>query len=159
MRTNSRTISELFAHKGHIYVYCPDAALREAFARDLDAQGFTFGDGVRATERARDFGEIMAVSRDRTVCFCGYASHVRCGSLRDPVYVREDSSRGCTRVDYARFLRGERDYVIRGPHDVAIDEARRGIRDAFLTGQPLTAEQRSILREFLAGLSEEEAVK
>ncbi len=112
-----RRISDLFKHEGHIYVYCPSKPLKAMFIRDLDAQGFAFGDGVRVTERAQDFGDIMAVNRDYTICFCGYASHVRCGSLRNSVYVREDHSRNCTRVDYARFVSGEEEYVIKGPQD------------------------------------------
>lgn len=112
-----RPISELFRHKGaHIYVYCPSKALKAMFARDLEAQGFTFGDGVQVSKRAHDFDDIMAIHRDFTVCFCGYACHVQFGPVgKNLVYVKEDSSCNCTRVDYARFVSGEEEYVIRGP--------------------------------------------
>lgn len=108
-----RPISELFQHPGHIYVYCASEAVKAMFAHDLDEQGFAFGDGARTSQRQID--SLMAVCRDHTIAFCGYASHVRCGSLANPVYVTKDSSCNCTRVDYARFVSGADDYVIRGP--------------------------------------------
>ena len=118
-----RPISELFKHRGHIFVYCPSKALKAMFARDLDAQGFTFGDGVRVTEHAGNFGDIMAIHRDFTVGFCGFACHVQFGSKENPVFVKEDHSCNCTRVDYARFVSGEEAYVIRGPEDCIEVEA------------------------------------
>lgn len=110
-----RLISEIFRHPGHIYVYCPSKPLKAKFARDLEEQGFGFADGARVSERAHDFGDIMAVNRDFTIHFCGFNSHLACGSLRNPVYVREDRSDGIVRVDYARFISGAENYIIRSP--------------------------------------------
>ena len=148
-----KLISELFRHKGYIFVYCSSVPVKQMFERHLDEQGFAFEDGTRVTERK--IADVMVIGRDYTVKFCSRTFQMICGSLQDPVYVKGDHSRGSIRVDYARFISGEENYVIRGPQEVYFNEERRDIQTAFLTAQPLTARQRSILREFLASLNEE----
>lgn len=108
----SRSIQDLFIHQGTIYVYCSGAPVKALFARHLAEQGFRFGDGAALARRPID--SLMCVHRDHTISYCGFVCHLQCGSLEDPVYVPQDSFDGCTRVDYARFISGADDCVIRG---------------------------------------------
>ena len=104
-------ITDLFkAHSGPIYIYSGSEAIRRRLLKDLTEQGFLLGNG----EPVREVQDLMSVHIDRTVSYCGYVCRVQCGSLRHPEYVEEDRKRGCTRVDYARFSAGLRDYVIKG---------------------------------------------
>ena len=113
----SRPITELFEHPGVIYIYCSSLPVKRLFARHLAEQGFGFKDGVE-----REISNLMIVHRDFTICYCGFICRMQYGwgvnghTIDDHRgYTSQDSTSGCTRVDYARFIAGEAEYVIRGP--------------------------------------------
>ena len=113
----SRPITELFHHKGTIYVYCSSLPVKRLFAKHLTEQGFGFKDG-----KEREIDALMIVRRDFTICRCGFVSRMQYGwgvNGHDidvhRGYTAEDCTSGATRVDYARFIAGEGEYVIRGP--------------------------------------------
>ena len=110
-----RLISDLFQHKGSLYVYCSSFAVKKRFEHDLIEQGFRFGDGVSPSER--EIHDLMSVDRDYTLHYCGFIPHVQFGSLQAPIYCRRNSYNGCTRIDYARFISGEDKYVILGQYN------------------------------------------
>lgn len=46
--------------KGRIYVYLATKDIAEQFMQDAESEGFTFGDGVKPTER--EPSDIMAIN-------------------------------------------------------------------------------------------------
>ena len=113
----SRPITELFHHEGTIYVYCSSLPVKRLFARHLVEQGFSFRDG-----KTREIDHLMIVRRDFTICYCGYISRLQYGwgtnghAIDDHNgYTMGDCTDGATRVDYARFIAGEDEYIIQGP--------------------------------------------
>lgn len=60
--------------KGRIYVYLATKDIAEQFMRNAESKGFTFGDGVKPTER--EPSDIMAINRDMTINYVGFVGHL-----------------------------------------------------------------------------------
>ncbi len=115
---NHRPISELFKHEGTLYIHCASPAVKAMLARDLTEQGFRFRDGTSPEQREID--SLMCVHRDYTIGFCGFACQVQynIGQPDQLEYCKKNSERGATRIDYARFISGEKKYVLRRKKEV-----------------------------------------
>ena len=79
MQTNSfRTITDLSQFNGRVYVYLPTGELAAQFMQQAEAEGFSFGDGAKPTERLAT--EVMAVNPDRTINYVGATGHMAFGA-------------------------------------------------------------------------------
>ena len=63
------TIRELSKLEGRVYVYLATAELGARFMRQAEAEGFTFADGAKPTER--EVASVMAVNPDGTINYVG----------------------------------------------------------------------------------------
>lgn len=61
--------SLLSADSGRIYVYLATESIGRQFLQDAENEGFTFGDGVKPTER--HMSDIIAVNDDMTINYVG----------------------------------------------------------------------------------------
>ena len=115
---NHRPISELFRHEGALYIHCASPAVKAMLASDLTEQGFRFRDG--ASPEQREIDSLMCIHRDYTVGFCGYVCQVQdnIGKPDQLECCRKNSERGATRIDYARFISGDKKYVLRRKKEV-----------------------------------------
>ena len=99
-----RTIKDLSKLKGRVYVYLANAEIGNRFLRQAEAEGFTYHDGVKPTERG--FSTIMAVNRDRTINFVGTNGYIAFGSGTKKV-----SAEQLIRIDGEKYLSGADDYL------------------------------------------------
>lgn len=75
---NIKTITELSQLDGRVYVYLPTEALAAQFMQQAEAEGFSFGDGVKPTER--NAAAIMAVNADHTINYVGTVGRIAFGA-------------------------------------------------------------------------------
>ena len=73
-----KTITELSQLKGRVYVYLSTGELAEQFMQQAEAEGFTFGDCVKPTERFA--AAVMAVNPNRTINYVGATGHMAFGA-------------------------------------------------------------------------------
>lgn len=108
-----RNVLELLTLNHRTYVYTSSPAVRQRFVRDLESEGFTFGDGVKPSER--DLSGIMAVNPDMTINYVNFAGTMHFGSMNKELWrytAKEPKGDTIVRVDYARFLSGAENYFI-----------------------------------------------
>lgn len=99
-----RSIKELTENQEiRVYVYLKDDETGKAFLKQAEAEGFTYGDGARPTER--QYAEVMAINGDGTINFVGANGRIAFG-LGAPV-----GGRKLLRVDYAKYAAGASDYL------------------------------------------------
>lgn len=87
-----KTIKELANMGERVYVYLKDEETAQKFLRDAEAEGFTFGDGVKPTERR--WSDLYAIHLDGTLNYVGAIGHIEYGSGADNV----------VRIDYSQVL-------------------------------------------------------
>ena len=87
-----KTIKELANMGERVYVHLKDEETAQRFLREAEAEGFTFGDGVRPTER--HWSDLYAIHQDGTMNFVGAIGHIEYGSGADSV----------VRIDYSQVL-------------------------------------------------------
>ena len=58
--SEKRTVTELSRLGGRVYVYLKDDCTGESFLKATEAEGFTFGDGVKPTDR--HYSRVMALT-------------------------------------------------------------------------------------------------
>ena len=75
---NIKTITELSQLDGRVYVHLPTDELATQFMRQAEAEGFTFADGVKPTERFAT--EVMAVNSNHTINYVGATGHTAFGA-------------------------------------------------------------------------------
>ena len=63
-------------------MYTAGPVVRQRFVRDLEAEGFAFGDGAKPS--ARPFDDMMAVHPDMTVSCVGFAGMLGFGGRNKP---------------------------------------------------------------------------
>ena len=103
-----RNVLELLILNHRAYVFTSSRAVWQRFVRDLESEGFTFGDGAKPSER--DFDGIMAVNPDMTINFVNLAGTMHFGSMKKEQWRytgKEPEDDTIARVDYARFLSGK----------------------------------------------------
>ena len=87
-----KTIKELASTGERVYVHLKDGETAQRFLRDAEAEGFTFGDGVKPTER--HWSDLYAIHPDGTLNYVGSIGRIEYGSGVDSV----------VRVDYSQLL-------------------------------------------------------
>lgn len=95
-----RTIRKLINHEKKVYILLRNKAIQYRFMSDAEREGITYGDGVKATERAVE--DIMALRADGTICFLGWAGHM--------CYHYGKSTAIC--IDYEKYIDGAENYII-----------------------------------------------
>ncbi len=100
-----RTIENLLSIKGRTYVYLPNKHVAELFLKNAEAEGFTFGDGVKPTEREMD--DIFRIFPNRTICYVGFIGHL---AFRNIGYRVEEP---LTWVDYQKYISKESNYIVK----------------------------------------------
>ena len=99
-----RTISNLLIHEGRIYVNLASKNLSNLFLKHAEEEGFTFGDGVKPTEREAD--NLYTLNPDWTISYVGYIGRIafRATNLASdtPIF----------KIDYARYLVGNSHYLM-----------------------------------------------
>ena len=101
-----RTISYLSTLNGRVYVYLADPETGTRFLKEAEKEGFSFGDGVKPTDR--HYSELMAVNHDKTINYVGVIGHIAFGSGAETV-----NSEHLIRIDYKNYLSGMEDYFIK----------------------------------------------
>lgn len=98
-----RTIKNLSKLNGKVYVYLAHAEIGHRFLQQAEAEGFTYGDGVKPTER--EYAEIMAINPDDTLNYVGTNGRIAYGSG-----VRRVNNEPLIRIDFEKYLFGDNDY-------------------------------------------------
>ncbi len=101
---SERRIAALVDQPCKVYVWFKDNKTIERFSDDADAEGFKYADGVSLKNRLPQFR--MAINPDRTVNYLGFAGHMAF-DVADVV-----AGKKLIRVDYYRYVLGEKDYII-----------------------------------------------
>ena len=99
MSKKEKTIKQFISKtEKRVYVYLSDKETQEKFISDAEAQGYTFEDGVKISERASD--NFYAVNRNHTVNFINGIGRMafQAGANR------------ITRIDYKKYISGDEDY-------------------------------------------------
>ena len=99
-----RTISNLLNHEGRIYVYLASKNLCNLFLKHAEEEGFTFGDGIKPTEREAD--NLYSLNPNWTVNYVGYIGRIAFHATA-PV-----SDTPLFKIDYAKYLAGNPHYLI-----------------------------------------------
>ncbi|MCD8085217.1 MAG: hypothetical protein LUF28_02615 [Clostridiales bacterium] len=102
-----RTLTALTKLGGRVYVYCGDRRTLQRFIEDAENEYFHYGDGVSLRERTPD--DVMALNKDRTVNFIGFAGRMafqhadQFSSGKDAVPL--------IKVDYRKYIAGCQDFI------------------------------------------------
>ena len=96
---SKRTIAELMDLPGRVYVYLEDEETAEEFLVRAEEEGFLFGDGEKPSKKQRDC--IMAVNKNRTLNYVGFAGHAVFGSGTETV-----GGQRLIRIDYRQYASG-----------------------------------------------------
>lgn len=99
-----RTASNLLNHEGRVYVYLASQNLGNLFLKNAEAEGFTFQDGVKPTEREWD--DIFALNPDWTINYVGWVGHMAFKSAKSI------GEQPLVKVDYGKYLSGSVRYII-----------------------------------------------
>lgn len=98
-----RTIKNLSKLNGRVYVYLANAEIGQRFMQQAEAEGFTFNNGVKPTERV--YEKIMAINHDKTINFVGTNGRIAYGSG-----VKRIGDEQLIRIDFEKYLSGNSDY-------------------------------------------------
>ena len=90
--------SLLSAYQGKIFVYLATAEISRQFLQDAENEGFTFGDGVKPTQRPTS--DIFAIHPDMTLNYVGFAGHIAY-RLADRI-----GDQPLWKIDYRELLQG-----------------------------------------------------
>jgi hypothetical protein len=82
-----------------VFVYFRTPALCRDFMCNAEAEGITFGDGVRPSQR--DDTDIFALHAEKTIAYVGAVGHMAFSA----------GARVC--VDYEKYRNGEEDFIIK----------------------------------------------
>ena len=95
-----RTIKELINQEKKVYILLKNDAVRYRFMSDAAYEGITYSDGVSTIERTVD--EIMALQKDGTICFLGWAGRM----------CYHHAQNQAIRINYEKYIDGRDDYII-----------------------------------------------
>ena len=87
-----KTIKELASMGERVYVHLKDKETAMSFLRQAKSEGFTFGDGVKPTER--HWSDLYAIHPDSTLNYVGANGRIHYGSGADEI----------VRIEYAELL-------------------------------------------------------
>lgn len=95
-----RTIKQFISKTNKVYFYFKDTNLCKQFYKNAEAEGITFGGEQPTTKEPTD---LIALLPDGEICYVGWAGHM----------CYHNCSVGVTRIDYAKYINNETDYIIR----------------------------------------------
>ena len=98
-----RTVADLLKHCGMIYISFENDDIRDLFMKNAEAEGFTYRDGTKPTERRISSGSGVFLRSNRTIMAVRYAGRVP--SSAACIY------RGDPMVDYGKYIAGRDDYL------------------------------------------------
>lgn len=104
METKNEKVMDLVRGKGEAYIFLANEEIGAGFMKDAGAEGFVFGDGVSAADRKA--GDIMLIGEDRRLCYVGYLGHMA-------FKTGKKNGKPIDRIDYAKYIAGEKDYFYR----------------------------------------------
>ena len=87
-----KTIKELASTGERVYVHLKDEKTAMSFLRQAESEGFTFGDGMKPTER--HWSDLYAIHPDGTLNYVGSVGRIEYASGAD----------SCVRVEYQELL-------------------------------------------------------
>ena len=87
-----KTIKELASMGERVYVHLKDEETAMRFLHDAEAEGFTFGDGEKPTNR--HWSDLCVIHPDGTLNFVGSVGRIEYTSGAD----------SCVRVEYQELL-------------------------------------------------------
>ena len=99
--SDKRTVRDLSRIQGRVYVYLKDKQTGEQFLRAAQAEGFTFGDGAKPSDR--HYSTVMAVKPDGTLHYVGAMGMEAFGAHYD----------GIVRVDFAEYMEGSEEFFVK----------------------------------------------
>ncbi len=101
----ARTIKALVntGKQEKMYVRLKNDEIGDKFMRQAEDEGFTFGDGLKPTER--NYSEIMAVNDDNTINYVNSVGRIAYGSGTTSV-----ANKKLIRVDFEKYIAGKEDY-------------------------------------------------
>ena len=98
-----RTIGNLTSLEGKVCVYLESRTLGNLFLKNAEAEGFTFADGTKPTEK--EWEPVIIVDKNWTLRYLvGMAAHM---AFRNPKSVVGEP---WIRIDYRKYLAGEENY-------------------------------------------------
>ena len=100
-----RTIGNLLALDGRVFVYLPSTSLVNLFLKNAEEEGFTFGEDRKPTESPH--ADIIALNMDWTLNYVGYVGHLAFGNA-DTV-----GGKKLIRMHYGKYLAGRDDYIMK----------------------------------------------
>lgn len=87
-----KTIKELSNMGERVYVHLKDEETAMRFLRQAESEAFTFGDGVKPTDR--HWSDLYAIHPDSTLNYVGTNGRIHYGSGADEI----------VRIEYAELL-------------------------------------------------------
>ena len=87
-----KTIKEVASMGERVYVYLKDEETAMSFLHQAESEGFTFGDGVKPTDR--HWSDLYAMHTDGTLNYVGTNGRIHYGSGADEI----------VRIEYAELL-------------------------------------------------------
>ena len=78
-----KTIKELASTGERVYVHLKDEETAMRFLRQVESEGFTFGDGMKPTER--HWSDLYAIHPDGTMNYVGSVGRIEYASGADSV--------------------------------------------------------------------------
>ena len=87
-----KTIKELASTGERVYVHLKDEETAMKFLHQAESEGFTYGDGMKPTER--HWSDLYAIHLDGTLNYVGSVGRIEYASEAD----------SCVRVEYQELL-------------------------------------------------------
>ena len=95
-----RTIKQFISKTNKVYFYFKDTDTCKSFYKNAEAEGITFG-GAQPT--TKDSTDLIALLHSGEICYVGWAGHM----------CYHNCTEGVIRIDYAKYINNEADYIIR----------------------------------------------
>ena len=92
-----KSISELSKLEGRVYVYLSSPEICKQFFEDAEAEGFTFGDGKKPSQKQT--ANIIALNSNGTLNYVGANGRIAYGSGAKKV-----GEKMIIRIDYERYV-------------------------------------------------------
>lgn len=99
----TRTIRNISEMDGRTYVYLANDEIGNKFMQMAEDEGFTFGDGVKPTER--QYAEVMAVNHNSTINFVGVNGRMAFGSGAKTI-----GEERLIRIDFRKYISDTNEY-------------------------------------------------
>ena len=96
-----RLIGDLLGKAPKVYIYIKNEKMFREFARQAEAEGINFGDGIKVADKP--FDDILALNPDRTLCYVGFNGHLG--------FHHPEEFKNILRVDYPLYISGCEKYT------------------------------------------------